>query len=116
MGVIHPTKRNFLNYRTVVLCPQFALARLLQDRYDFAQRLERSNRRPSMKRRQVLRATALGLIGAASSSLIPEGASGKTSTAKEFRLDQDASKELASSDWNPIFLDEHQNQTLIALS
>jgi hypothetical protein len=28
----------------------------------------------------------------------------------------DASKELARPDWKPVFLDDHQNQTLIALS
>jgi hypothetical protein len=69
-----------------------------------------------MKRRQALRATALGLVGVASSSLVPNNTVGRPSGAKEFPPDQDASKELSSSDWKPVFLDEHQNQTLIVLS
>jgi len=68
-----------------------------------------------MKRRQVLRATALGLVGVASSSLIPDNTAGQP-VAKEFPPDQDASKELSSSDWKPVFLDAHQDETLIALS
>ena len=36
--------------------------------------------------------------------------------AREFPAGYDTSKELARSDWTPAFLDEHQNETLIALS
>jgi hypothetical protein len=37
-------------------------------------------------------------------------------TAREFPSGYDASKSLARADWKPIFLDSHQNETLIALS
>ena len=36
--------------------------------------------------------------------------------AREFPPDFDAAKDLARADWKPVFLDEHQNQTLIAFS
>lgn len=36
--------------------------------------------------------------------------------AIEFPPGQDASKELARADWKPVFLDNHQNETLILLS
>ncbi len=72
--------------------------------------------RPVMKRRQVLRGTILGAAGVAVSSFLPGETAGHTHSAKEFSADQDASKELIRSDWKPVFLDEHQNQTLIVLS
>lgn len=37
-------------------------------------------------------------------------------SAVEWPANFDASKELANPDWKPVFLDEHQNQTLIVLS
>jgi len=39
-----------------------------------------------------------------------------TATARQFPEGYDASKELAGKDWKPIFFDDHQNETLIALS
>ena len=70
-----------------------------------------------MKRRQVLRATVAGVAGVLTSSFLKGGETiGSPPRAKLFPPDQDAARELSGSDWNPIFLDEHQNQTLIALS
>lgn len=36
--------------------------------------------------------------------------------AREFPMGYDASKELERADWKPAFMDEHQNNTLIAFS
>lgn len=55
-----------------------------------------------MNRRDLFRTALLGATGAAFAREFPSGA--------------DATKELASPDWKPLFLDEHQNQTLIALA
>jgi gluconate 2-dehydrogenase gamma chain len=60
-----------------------------------------------MNRRDLLRNTLLTMGAAAVSQ--PAG-------AREFPLGDDASVALARADWKPIFLDTHQNQTLIALS
>ena len=60
-----------------------------------------------MNRRDLFRQTLLGAAAAASAGVAP---------ALEFPADQDASKELARADWKPQFLDDHQNQTLIAFS
>lgn len=59
-----------------------------------------------MNRRDLFRQTLLGAAAAA--------VSGSVATAREFPSDYDASKELARADWKPLFLDDHQNQTLIA--
>src|SRR5437867_10734692 len=69
-----------------------------------------------MKRRQVLRGSLLGMVGAAVSSFFPSRTIALAPGAKEFPLDEDASRELSRGDWKPAFLDEHQNQTLIVLS
>src|SRR6059036_2418028 len=69
-----------------------------------------------MKRRQILRGSVLGMVGATVSSFFPSRTVALVPGAKEFPLDQDASRELSRVDWKPAFLDEHQNQTLIALS
>jgi len=61
-----------------------------------------------MNRRDLLRCTVLGAIGA--STAVP------LSPAREFPAGYDASKELERSDWKPLFLDAHQNETLILLS
>jgi len=60
-----------------------------------------------MKRRDLFRQTftAIGVAGGVS-----------VSAAREFPAGQDASKELGRPDWKPVFLDSHQNETLIALS
>src|SRR5215471_14865365 len=60
-------------------------------------------------RRELFRQTLLGAAGLA--TVGPPRAEGR-----EFPLDSDASKELARTDWKPVFLDDHQNETLIVLS
>ena len=60
-----------------------------------------------MNRRDLFRQAFLGAAAAASAGVAP---------ALEFPSDYDASKELARADWKPLFLDDHQNQTLIAFS
>ena len=57
-----------------------------------------------MNRRQLLRNSLVGAIGATAAA------------AREFPANYDESKQLAESTWKPIFLSEHQNQTLIVLS
>jgi hypothetical protein len=69
-----------------------------------------------MKRRQVLRGSLLGMVGAAVSSFFPSQTVALAPSAREFPPDEDASRELSRVDWEPTFLDEHQNQTLIVLS
>jgi len=61
-----------------------------------------------MNRRDLFRQA---FLGAAAASL-----PGGLAVAREFPSDYDASKELARADWKPVFLDDHQNQTLIVLS
>ncbi len=60
-----------------------------------------------MNRRDLFRHTFLGAAAAAAARVAP---------AREFAPDADASKELARSDWKPLFLDGHQNETLVAFS
>lgn len=60
-------------------------------------------------RRELFRRTLWGAAGAAAGK-IPRA------EAREFPSDYDASKELARSDWKPVFLDDHQNETLVVLS
>jgi gluconate 2-dehydrogenase gamma chain len=60
-------------------------------------------------RRELFRRTLWGAAAAAADA-IPRA------EAREFPSDYDASKELARSDWKPVFLDDHQNETLIVLS
>ncbi len=57
-----------------------------------------------MNRRELLRSSLVGVIGAAAAS------------AREFPANYDQSKELAQPGWKPTFLSDHQNQTLIVLS
>jgi hypothetical protein len=59
-----------------------------------------------MNRRDLFRQAFLG-AAAASAGVAP---------ALEFPADYDASKDLTRADWKPQFLDDHQNQTLIAFS
>lgn len=61
-----------------------------------------------MNRRDLFRQT---FLGAAASTV-----QGRVATAREFPSDYDASKELARADWKPLFLEDHQNQTLIVFS
>jgi gluconate 2-dehydrogenase gamma chain len=61
-----------------------------------------------MKRRDLFRNTVISAIGAA--------AMNSRAIAREFPPGYDASVELARADWKPVFLDDHQNETLIVLS
>jgi len=63
----------------------------------------------SVHRRELFRRTLLGAAGVAAAT--PPRAEGR-----EFPADYDASKDLARADWKPVFLDDHQNETLIILS
>jgi hypothetical protein len=74
-----------------------------------------------MKRREMLRASVLtGAAAALSTSLsAAQNSAQNTSQPDELTPAQrgvDASKDLASPNWKPLFLDEHQNETLIILS
>jgi hypothetical protein len=62
-----------------------------------------------MNRRELLRRSAGVVVGSA--------AAGTASSAplRKFPADYDASRELARTDWEPRFLNEHQNETLIRL-
>jgi Gluconate 2-dehydrogenase subunit 3 len=75
-----------------------------------------------MKRREMLRAS---VFGGAATALTPalaaakQGAAAKAEEKSELTPAQrgvDASKELEGANWKPVFLDEHQNETLIILS
>jgi gluconate 2-dehydrogenase gamma chain len=61
-----------------------------------------------MNRRDLFRQTFLGAAAAA----VSRG----TASALEFPSGYDASKDLARADWKPLFLDDHQNQTLVVFS
>jgi hypothetical protein len=69
-----------------------------------------------VKRRELFRRTFLAAIGAATTSSLPVVVNGHAHVARKFPDDYDASKDLARSDWKPVFLDPHQNETLIVLS
>jgi gluconate 2-dehydrogenase gamma chain len=74
-----------------------------------------------MKRREMLRASVI--VGAAA-ALQPALASAQTGAQSATQASEltpaqsgvDASKDLAAPGWKPLFLDEHQNETLIVLS
>ncbi len=61
-----------------------------------------------MNRRDVLRLTVFGALGATAHPF--------HIFAREFPPGYDASKELERPDWKPVFVDAHQNETLIVLS
>src|SRR6202051_1188045 len=74
-----------------------------------------------MKRREMLRASVLAGAAAAlrPSLATARGASPASPQASELTPAQsgvDASKDLSAPGWKPLFLDEHQNETLIVLS
>jgi gluconate 2-dehydrogenase gamma chain len=62
-----------------------------------------------VRRRELFRRTLWGAAGLAAGAAPRAG-------AREIPADFDASKELARSDWKPVFLDAHQNETLIVLA
>ena len=68
-----------------------------------------------MKRRELFRRSILGTLGAAFTSVASGRPALSNPEAREFPSGQDASRELARSDWKPVFLDEHQNRTLTDL-
>jgi hypothetical protein len=70
-----------------------------------------------MKRRELIRAGVL--MGAAAALRPPRTMAQSAAQSSELTPAQsgvDASKELAAPGWKPLFLDEHQNETLIVLS
>jgi len=70
-----------------------------------------------MKRRELIRTGFLA--GAAVALRPPAGKAQNAAQSSELTLAQsgvDASKDLAAPGWKPLFLDEHQNETLIVLS
>src|SRR5207237_1174918 len=71
----------------------------------------------SVKRRELLRAGVFA--GAAPAARPPLSAAQSTAMPSELTPAQsgvDASKDLSAPGWKPLFLDEHQNETLIILS
>jgi len=70
-----------------------------------------------MKRRELIRA---GFIAGAAAALRPSLAKAQSAAqSSELTPAQsgvDASKDLTAPGWKPLFLDEHQNETLIVLS
>ena len=71
-----------------------------------------------MNRRDLIRAGVL--TGAAAAALRPQLATAQnpppSSELTPAQSGVDASKDLANPNWKPLFLDEHQNETLIILS
>jgi glucoside 3-dehydrogenase (cytochrome c) hitch-hiker subunit len=71
-----------------------------------------------MKRREMIRASVLA--GAAAAALRPSMAAAQravqSSELTPAQRGVDASKDLAAPGWKPLFLDEHQNETLVVLS
>ena len=74
-----------------------------------------------MKRREMIRATIFG--GAAAAAVGPQLIAGQNATQNAAAPSEltpaqsgvDASKDLSAPNWKPLFLDEHQNETLIVL-
>jgi gluconate 2-dehydrogenase gamma chain len=75
-----------------------------------------------MKRREMLRASVLAGAAAALRPALSSAERGAQSAAQQpseltpAQNGVDASKDLAAPGWKPLFLDEHQNETLIVLS
>ena len=71
-----------------------------------------------MKRRELLRAGAFaGAVAALRPPLdMPQQSAAKSSELTPAQSGADASQELSTPNWKPIFLDDHQNETLIILS
>jgi len=72
-----------------------------------------------MKRRELLRAGVIA--GAAAAALRPSVTVAQDTKQKPSELTPaqsgvDASNDLAAPNWKPLFLDDHQNETLIVLS
>jgi len=75
-----------------------------------------------MKRREMLRASVLAGAAAALQPALASAESGAQSAAQQpteltpAGSGVDASKDLSGPGWKPLFLDDHQNETLIVLS
>src|SRR5271168_5084204 len=72
-----------------------------------------------MKRREMLRASVLAGAAAALRPTLATAQNTAQQQPAELTPGQsgvDASKDLAAPGWKPLFLDEHQNETLIVLS
>jgi hypothetical protein len=70
-----------------------------------------------MKRRDLIRAGVLtGAAAALRPSLAKPQSAAQSSELTPAQSGVDASKDLAAPGWKPLFLDEHQNETLIILS
>jgi hypothetical protein len=70
-----------------------------------------------MKRRELLRASVLAGAAAALRPSLEMAQSAKPSSElTPAQSGVDASKDLAAPGWKPLFLDEHQNETLIVFS
>jgi hypothetical protein len=65
-----------------------------------------------MKRRELFRRALAGAVGSA----LPAAAADPHPAPKQFPDGHDASKDLARADWKPVFLDAHQDATLVALA
>src|SRR4029077_14886091 len=74
-----------------------------------------------MKRREMLRASVLAGAAAALRPTLSKAQNGAQSAGQQpseltpAQSGVDASKDLAAPGWKPLFLDEHQNETLIVL-
>jgi len=70
-----------------------------------------------MKRREMIRGSVLaGAAAALGPSLASAQSAAQASELTPAQNGVDASKDLAAPGWKPLFLDEHQNETLIVLS
>jgi gluconate 2-dehydrogenase gamma chain len=70
-----------------------------------------------MKRRELLRAGAVaGAVAALRPTLAAPQIAAKSPELTPAQGGVDASQELSAANWKPLFLDEHQNETLVILS
>ena len=70
-----------------------------------------------MKRRELIRAGVFfGAAAALRPPLAPAQSAAQSSGLTPAQSGVDASKDLTAPGWKPLFLDEHQNETLIVLS
>ncbi len=68
-----------------------------------------------MKRRDLFRRSIAGLVGAATALVTRHASASEEAAPREFPAGYDASADLARADWQPRFLNDHQNQTLFIL-
>jgi gluconate 2-dehydrogenase gamma chain len=70
-----------------------------------------------MKRRELLRAGAVaGAVAALRPTFAAPQTAAKSPELTPAQSGVDASQELSAANWKPLFLDEHQNETLVILS